>query len=389
MSYFITHLDILLAIFSLVLIIVSPEKQKKTVIIFVLIAGLIYVAGFFYRDPQNANLADEGSTICEDVFITDETFEDNTRGTASLYSDTSNIMPIWFEDDLVKVYFSFLIDNIGRSYAYIKNATLVIDNYEPVSMDDILLYREEGLAGAIPELKADIDFIDISEGKSEYDVNFYVYNDVDEEKVIEFREGQRFNIEQASQVYFSLYPSFNKSGIYTYHLKVNFEYYKKEYSMETAPVSFIYMEGDSSDYHYDDNRLASLNLERRYYSEESNNEMYYTIEGRTLKIHDTSKVFWDNDFGNYFSLIDTIIVGEGTKEIEALAFNDEASLRNVTKVYLPKSLECIDLDCFCYDSLESIYYGGTEEQWASLISNAEDDDLKKIEDVEIVYDYAF
>ena len=332
----------------------------------------------------------EESHVCEDVSIRDETFESGVRGMASLYSDTSKMMPIWFEKDLDDVFFSFLVDNLGQSYAYIKHTKLIIDNYEPLSMKEALLLREEAHADAITEVGANVDLINITDDQSEYDVNFYVYNEQDDgEKEIKLREGRKFNVDQTSQMRFCLYPKFYKSGIYTYHLKVDYEYYKKEYSMETEPVTFIYMEGDSSDYHYDYTLLASLKIERKCHSEESGNEMYYTIEGRTLKIHNTKIVFYDNDFNDYFSLIDTIVIGEGTEEIEAMAFCNEPGLYNVTKAYLPKSLEYIDLDCFCYDSLEYIYYEGTEEQWYSLITNTEGNNLENIENVEIIFNYEY
>ena len=432
MAYFINHLDIILAIFGMILVVVAPEKQKKIGITFVVIASILLIIGAFSdnskeqepidpseeseqtivsEDAQNTNSPSEENELTtnsaaiqeeddpvseevlvnEDVSITDDTFEYGNRGMASLYRDTSREMPTWFEGDLDDVCLSFIVDNTGTSYANIKHTKLIIDEYEPVSMEDILLLSEESHAGAISEVEGDVDLINISPNRSEYDVNFFMYNDNDEGIEIELREGQTFNVDQVSQTRFVIYPKLAKSGIYTYHLKVDYEYYREDYSMVTEPVSFIYIAGDSNDYEYDNSELASLHLDREYYSEENDMIIYYTIEGRTLRIHDTRIIPYDNNFGRYFSLINTVIVENGTNRIDAYAFGDEPGLYKVTKMYLPKSLDYLDVDCFYMsgDSLQTIYFGGTEEQWDSLIANSESDRIENLEGVDIICNYEY
>lgn len=331
-----------------------------------------------YRNKINPN---------DVISITDVTFEKGTMGLASLYDD--KIMPIWFEGDLDDVWLDFMVDNTGESYANIKKTRLIIDDFQPISIDDILLIREEAFAGVPSKASADIDMSDIKTGRSVYDINFTAYNDYNTGMTIPLEKGQTFNVDQFSQARLVTFLGLKKSGIYTYHIEVNYEYYRKTGSMETVPVSFIYIEGDSADYQFDNDKLGSFHIDCTCKDEYSGNQINYSLEGRTLRIHDTDKIFENNDLGEYFSLVNNIIVEDGTKVIEAYAFGCEPGLYNTRTVYLPQSLEYLDVDCFYFNDgkLKTICFGGTEEEWDYLIRNSQSDRIENLEDVEILFDY--
>ena len=109
----------------------------------------------------------------EDISITDTSFDTGVRGLASLYDD--NIMPIWFESDLDDVWLNFKVDNNGSSYADIRKTKLIIDSFQPITMDDILLLRSEGHAGIPSKAASDVDLSNIKSGKTEYKINFKTY----------------------------------------------------------------------------------------------------------------------------------------------------------------------------------------------------------------------
>ena len=188
---------------------------------------------------------------------------------------------------------------------------------------------------------------------------------------------------------FAIFLGMEKSGIYTYHIKVEYEYYKDANSMETSPVSFIYIADTINNYKYDEAKLKAFKMNRICNDENSNARISYSIEGRTLRIHDTPIVFDNEELWTYFSLIDTIYVEEGTVSIDYGAFGDEPGLYNVTTVYLPGSLRNIDFYCFHFykKAIQKIYFGGTEEQWNTLAACS--DGLEMIDNAEIICNYKF
>ena len=319
------------------------------------------------------------------VTVSDVSFDSGIRGEASLYND--ELMPMWFESDLDDICLSFMIDNTGTSYANIKKAKLIVDDFSPITADDILVCSEEHHAGMPAIASANIDLSNIPKGKSEYDVIFSSYSE-DEETFIPLKQGQTFNVKQSSQTQLSTFLDLEKSGVYTYHVLVDYEYYNNKCSMETAPVSFIYIAGNSEDYRFDKEKLKTIHFDR-FFKDEDKPPIYYTIDGRTLRIYNTETISSYNDFLVFGSLINTIIVEDGTKTIEIFAFGEEDGLYNVKTMYLPKSLEFIDFDCFHYfneGNLERIFYGGTQDDWNHLVQKSDSTWPDDIESVEIKVD---
>lgn len=59
-----------------------------------------------------------------------------------------------------------------------------------------------------------------------------------------------------------------------------------------------------------------------------------------------------------------LVIPEGVKEIEGFAIYQ---CKNVTAIYLPKSIKILLHNWWCYcDNLTDIYYAGTQEEWAAL-----------------------
>ena len=159
--------------------------------------------------------------------------------------------------------------------------------------------------------------------------------------------------------------------------------------METKPVSFIYIEGDSENYQYNMDRVRSFHMDRTYKNDDTGKCIYYSFEGRTLRIYDTETLTRDNDFSQFSLFVNTIVIEEGTKRIDELAFGEVKPLLYITKMYLPKTLEYLDSDSFYFNQfngkLMKIYFGGTEEEWDYLNKRTEDGQINYLDGVEIIY----
>ena len=322
------------------------------------------------------------------ISITDRSFVTGVVGLASLYDE--NLMPIWFEDDLEEPWLAAEIDNIGTSYANIVHTKLIVDDFRPLALDDILLFKSEAFAGTPSVAEANVDLTEITDGRSEYDVNFETYA-VNEYGASSgegrtLKKGETFYVDQSSRIRLITGLKLNKTGIYTYHFVVEYEYYKKEDTLETNPMSFIYIADNQENYVFNSKKLDSFHIENK--CEYEGNSLFYDIDGRTLRIHDCKSVFRENDFSRFFSLINTIVVEDGVLEINLGAFGDEPGLCRVTSIYLPESLEGFNPRCIInYGLLKTIYYGGSEEKWKSLIQKEEDRHHFNLDGVEIVFNY--
>ena len=331
-------------------------------------------------------------SVEKDISITDTTFEGGTRGLVSLYDN--ELIPFWHESDLSDVCLHFWVDNSGTSHASIGKAKLIIDDFTPLSTDDILICRGEAFAGMPDIAEANIDLNDISEGRSEYDFSFLNYYDRSTGEDIPIEPGQTFYVDPSTSMYLTTALDLNRTGIYTYHLELPLKYYKDESTIKTDPVKFIYITGDYNDYKYNTSKLSSLVIKRECRNDDLSKTIHYNIEGRTLRIYDTKTIFSYTDFFCFFALVDTIIVEDGTKEIEECAFGDDGGLFNVKTIYLPKSLRSLDFDCFYNldaQKLEKVYFGGSEAEWEELKMKSDNFRLQEgwddLQNVEIIYNY--
>ena len=354
---------------------------KKIVVSILGVIFIILIPAFIISSNNNSDRD-------KNVTVSDISFDIYSMGIASLYDNER--LRIWFESDEENVSLCFMLDNTGATYASIKKAKLIIDDYTPVSMDEILLFRGESMEGVPPVAKTNINLFDIPRGHSEHDIYFKEYYDEGSSDVVTLKKGQTFNVEPSSQISLETDLDLNQSGIYTYHISIEYEYNRTSAVMKTEPLSFIYIAGDSRNYKYNEKNLATFSYEGMIKDEEegTNRIIYYSIEGRTLRIYDTKIIFWNYEFGDYSSLIDTIIIEDGTTDIENGAFGILPSLKNVKTVYLPKSLEHIDFGCFDLDGkISKIYFEGTEEQWNVLINKADEYEIENIKDIDITYNY--
>lgn len=374
----------------------QPEKSELKIIKYGVAAFviLILVTTLILTLAGGDKSSGPDPDIDNDILIEDDTFTTGNRGLASLYDD--ELIPFWYESDKADVCLNVSVDNYGSSYATIVKSKLIIDDFTPLSIDDILICRLEAYQGVPDVGEAFLDLNSLPTGRSEYDFSFSSYREGDTGKTIPIKQGQSFYIDSLSKMYLSTALSLNRTGIYTYHFELDIKYHKDESLLQTNPVSFIYLDGDYKDYKYNRSKLNSLYLDREYkeYRENDSYEsIYYSIEGRTLRIPGEQKVSYNPDIGCFFALIDTIIIEDGAEEIDENALMGIYGLYNVKTIYFPKTLKSLDFDCFYRMhalNLKKIYFGGTKKEWNKLKRNSDSSDINiwgydAFEDVTIIY----